>query len=52
VLLLTVLFLLVGAHFVFSDGLDCCIRAHTCSSAAFTLCSSASLLHVALLVFC
>jgi hypothetical protein len=38
-------------HLVFSGDLACSIRAHACSSAVFTLCSSASLLHVALLVF-
>jgi hypothetical protein len=48
----TVLLLLVGAHFVFLGGLDCSVRAHACSSATFTLCSSASVLHVALLVLC
>jgi hypothetical protein len=48
----TVLPLLVGAHFMFSGGLGCVIRAHACSSAVFTLCSSASFLYIALLVFC
>jgi hypothetical protein len=49
---LTVLLLLVGAHFVSSGDLACSIRAHSCPSAVFKSCSSASLLHVALLVFC
>jgi hypothetical protein len=43
---------LVGAHFVFSGGLDCSVRAHACSIAASILCSSAPNLHVALMVFC
>jgi hypothetical protein len=41
-----------GNTVVFSGDLACPIRAHACSSAVFTLCSSASLLYVALLVFC
>jgi hypothetical protein len=47
----TMLILRVSAHFVFSGGLDCSVRAHACVCAAPTKCSSASLLHVALLVF-
>jgi hypothetical protein len=37
---------------VFSGELACSIRAHACSSAVFTMCFFASLLHVVLLVLC
>jgi hypothetical protein len=37
---------------VVCSSLDCSISAHACSTAVFTLCSSAYLLHAALLLFC
>jgi hypothetical protein len=45
-------FCLLVLDLVFSGDIAYYIRAHACSSAVFALFSSASLLHVALLVFC